>query len=71
MRFLPIAGLCAALAGSMGVSPSCAQEENFTRSTYPVANARPDGSRDLNPLAKAFGNRNLEHAIRAHRTAEG
>ena len=55
MRFLPIAGLCAALAGSMGVSPSSAQEEKFTRSTYPVANARPDGSRDLNPIANISG----------------
>jgi hypothetical protein len=55
MRFLPIAGLCAALAGSVGVSPSSAQEETFTRSTYPVANARPDGSRDLNPIANISG----------------
>jgi hypothetical protein len=55
MKFLPIAGLCAALAGSMGVSPSSAQEEKFTRSTYPVANARPDGSRDLNPIANISG----------------
>jgi hypothetical protein len=55
MRFLPIAGLCAALAASLGVAPSCAQEEKFTRSTYPVANARPDGSRDLNPMANISG----------------
>jgi hypothetical protein len=54
MRFLPIAGLCAALAGSM-VSPSGAQEEKFARSTYPLANARPDGSRDLNPIANISG----------------
>jgi hypothetical protein len=47
MRVLRIAGVFAALAGSMGVSPSCAQEEKYTRSTYPVANARSDGSRDL------------------------
>jgi hypothetical protein len=55
MRVLPIAGVCAALAGSMGVSPSCAQEEKFTRSTYPVANFRPDGSRDLNSIANISG----------------
>jgi hypothetical protein len=55
MKFLPIAGLCAALAGSMGIPPSYAQEEKFTRSTFPVANARPDGSRDLNPIANISG----------------
>ena len=38
-----------------GVSPSCAQEEKFARSTYPIANARPDGSRDLNPIANISG----------------
>ena len=56
MTFLPIAGLCAVLSGSVGaVSPSFAQEQTFTRSTYPVANARPDGSRDLNPVANISG----------------
>src|SRR3984893_8809100 len=55
MRFLPIAGLCAVLAGSVGVSPCFAQEEKSPGSTSPVANARPYGSRDLNPIANISG----------------
>jgi hypothetical protein len=38
-----------------GISPSCAQEETSTRSTYPIGNAKPDGTRDLNPIANISG----------------